>query len=72
MVRPRSAKAREGKEAAKNERGENPRHDRCCMREAHPRQRELLGESRHWGDLRRQDADAGETLKRESEDLHAR
>ena len=31
---------------------------------------ELLGESRHWGNLRRQDADAGETLKRESEDLH--
>ena len=31
---------------------------------------ELLGESRHWGNLRRQDADAGATLERESEDLH--
>lgn len=49
-----------GKEAAKNERGENPLHDRCCMREAHPKRRKPPGESRHWGNPRRQGEDAGE------------
>ena len=64
-------KGPKGKGAARDEWGANPLHDRCCMRKAHPRQRDLLGESRHWGNLRRQDADAGDILKRESEDLHA-